>query len=227
MNASRSRDERSAQCRSSSVTSSGLSAPANSPSRSRTNSQRRPWAEERGSLAARASSLRRGNRAVISARASSGKPCSASAVQAPGRSRSAAMTGAYANCSPPNSTASPCRITKPASDARASSAPIRRVLPIPASPERKAIPGRPSAAAASEASRALRTSSRPMIARLEILAANVAHYGHAQEKRPPRGERDGLECSGPGLLGRRSELTWGLESGWIPSVKSEFLGVGE
>ena len=151
--ASRSRVERSAQCRSSIAITAGASSP------------RRP------SIASTSSSRRAGVSGAAGSRTARAGPSTASSASG-SSSRSSwrriAASGACGSSPSPSSMQLPISTRVPPALARAANSASRRVLPMPASPLTRTVDAAPPRAAASAASSASSCSARPTKTGLEM-----------------------------------------------------------
>ncbi len=166
--ATRSRVERSAQCRSSMTSSSGARTASRSTTPS-SSSNSRPW---RASMAAAPAAAlppqaRSGTRRARSAPAGPATASSSAGSRSRARPRSAWVTGANGRPSSPSGTQPPRSTRTPCSLAVTASWSASRVLPTPASPPIAVTSGSPLAARASNsrssASSSLRPTKRPVM----------------------------------------------------------------
>jgi hypothetical protein len=192
--ASRSRVERSAQCRSSTTHSSGAPVASRwtSPSSS---SNSRPWPAPAtaGPTTASRPQARSGSSRANSGRAGPATAASSAGSSWSARPRSASMTGANGSPSSPNGTQPPCSTRTPCWVAVAASCSASRVLPTPASPPSSATSGWPSMARVSSwcsrASSWVRPTNRPAVT-WEAMSALVCRCAAA--------EQDGRDLKTPG-----------------------------
>jgi hypothetical protein len=151
--------ERSAQCRSSTTSSSGACSPRR-PSSPSSSSNSRAWATwPWGSV--RSGSPRAGSRRASSGQEGPTSSRTAPTPVSPSRTRSASMIGPYGRAPSPTGTQPPASTRVPSVALRTSSSATRRVLPTPASPPTRTTAGSVVAARLLAASRVWSSSTRP------------------------------------------------------------------